>query len=168
MVGGLDWSQTPGFALRTDVRAELRLNLVNRESKGWLKPESPSHRTYVELLKRTFLELKNVESGQRLVDEVVPIQELFPGERSHALPDFAITWRAAPLARCVASQEIGELVVRPVGARGGDHTDFGFVAVSPSQALEARLSSSGLPQPNHTWDLAKLFAYLDSVESSFG
>jgi len=163
IVGGIDWSRTPGFALRTDVRAELRLNLAGRETKGWLEAGSPLYRAYVESLQRAFLGLKDVDTGNLLVDEVVSIPELFPGERSHALPDFAITWRPAPLARRVISPEIGELEVRPSGARGGDHTDFGFVAVSPSQTIEARLSSNRLPPVENIWDLGNLFMRLDEL-----
>ena len=84
-------------------------------------------------LRRAFLELRDSDTGDILVDELVPIQELFPGDHSHALPDFSITWRPAPLARRVVSPEIGEVDVAPLGARGGDHTDFGFVSVTPSR-----------------------------------
>ena len=47
IVGGVDWSQTPGFSLRTDIRAELRLNLVGREPRGMLEPDSKLKEAYV-------------------------------------------------------------------------------------------------------------------------
>ena len=34
IIGGVDWSQTPGFSLRTDVRAELRLNSCWPRNEG--------------------------------------------------------------------------------------------------------------------------------------
>jgi len=163
IIGGIRWPRTPGFSLRTDVRAELRLNLVGRESQGLLEPDSKLCRAYVESLHRALLELRDQETGDLLAEEVVTIPALFPGERSHALPDFAITWRPAPLARRVASPEIGELESMPLGARGGDHTDFGFAAVSPSSAIQARLSSNELPPVEHIWDLGNLFARLDGL-----
>lgn len=163
IVGGMDWPRTPGFALRTDVRAELRLNLAGRESRGWLEAGSPHYRAYVDSLQRAFLELKDLDTGNLLVEEMVPIPELFPGARSHALPDFSITWRPAPVAHRVSSPEIGDLEARPSGARGGDHTDFGFVAVSPSPAIETHLSSNNVPLVENIWDLGNLFMRLDEL-----
>ena len=161
IIGGLDWSQTPGFSLRTDVRAELRLNMIGREAKGMLEAGSQTLEAYVRLLRRTFLGLRDDNSGDLLVDEVVAIQQLFPGECSHALPDFSIVWRPAPLARRVASPEIGILEAQSLGARGGDHTDLGFLSVSPSQRTETRLSTSGLGPVKNIWELGTLIKRLD-------
>ena len=164
IIGGVDWSQTPGFSLRTDVRAELRLNLVGRETRGILEPNSASSEAYVASLHRAFLELRDSDTGDLLVDELVPIQQLFPGDRSHALPDFSITWRPAPLARRVVSPEIGEVEAEALGARGGDHTDFGFVSVAPSAATESRLRS--FAPVEYIWDLGTLISRLDKLAAN--
>jgi hypothetical protein len=161
IVGGVDWSRTPGFSLRTDVRAELRLNLVGREAKGILEPNSALTEAYITSLSRAFLELRDRDTGDLLVDELVPIQELFRGERSHALPDFSITWRPAPLARRVVSPEIGEVEAEALGARGGDHTDFGFVSVAPSAATEPRLRD--FDPVEYIWELGTLIMRLDNL-----
>jgi predicted AlkP superfamily phosphohydrolase/phosphomutase len=161
IVGGIDWSVTPGFSLRTDVRAELRLNVIGREAKGMLEPGSKYSVAYVESLRRALLELRNHETGDLLVDEVVPIQTIFPGEHSHALPDFSITWRPAPVARRVASPEIGVLEAASHSARGGDHTDFGFVSVSPSRATRSQMSA--LPAVENIWSLGGLISRLDEL-----
>lgn len=166
IVGGVDWSQTPGFSLRTDIRAELRLNLVGRESRGMLEPDSKLKEAYVDSLRRALLELRDYDTGNLLVDEVVPIQTLFPGERSHALPDFCITWRAVPLASRAVSAEIGGLEARPSGARGGDHTDLGFVSVSFSPGTKARLASNALPPVQNIWDLGNLIKRLDELAAA--
>lgn len=164
IIGGVDWSETPGFSLRTDVRAEVRLNLVGREAKGILEPDSELSDAYVGTLRRALLELRDQDTGDLLVDEVVPIQTLFPGERSHALPDFSITWRPAPVARRVASPEIGVVEAASLGARGGDHTDFGFVSVSPSPGTKSRLDT--LPPIENIWSLGKLIARLDELAAA--
>jgi len=62
IIGGVDWSQTPGFSLRTDVRAELRLNLVGRESRGMLEPDSEVSDAYVGSLRRALLELRDYDN----------------------------------------------------------------------------------------------------------
>jgi predicted AlkP superfamily phosphohydrolase/phosphomutase len=160
IIGGVDWSQTPGFSLRTDVRAEVRLNLAGRESKGILEPGSDLSDAYVNSLRRAFLELRDDDTGDLLVDEVVPIQTIFPGEHSHALPDFSITWRPAPVARRVTSPETGVLEAVSLGARGGDHTDFGFVSVSPSGK---RSHLNALPPVGNISNLGELIARLDEL-----
>ncbi len=155
IVGGMDWTKTPGFALRTDIRTELRLNLRGRERAGLLDPGSPDCARYVDLVKETFLELRDAETETRLVDEVVDIPKLFPGERSDRLPDLVVTWKNAPSARIVHSPRIGSLRLEPAGARGGDHTDFGFAALmSPDTTLE------NLPRLETTWDFAGAVSHL--------
>ena len=142
----------------------MRLNLVGRELKGILEPDSELSDAYIGSLRRTFLELRDHDTGELLVDEVVPIQTLFPGEHSHALPDFSITWRPAPVARRVASPEIGVVEAASLGARGGDHTDFGFVSVSPSPGIRSRLNA--LPPVENIWSLGQLIARLDELAAA--
>lgn len=126
IVGGLDWSRTPGFALRTDIRTELRLNLVGRESQGMLEPNSPLHHSYVDFVKRAFLELRDSDTGAQLVDEVIHTHDLFPGQRCAGLPDLVVTWHSQPPVRAAESPLIGSVTAKPTEARGGDHTDYGF------------------------------------------
>jgi predicted AlkP superfamily phosphohydrolase/phosphomutase len=157
IVGGKDWSRTPGFALRTDIRTELRLNLQGRERAGILDTQSAAYAAYRELAKQTFLELRDTATNTRLVDEVVDIPKLFPGKRSHALPDLVVTWNQAPSARHVHSPRIGSLEVEPTGARGGDHTDSGFAVVTTP---DAGSDTENLPALNTTWDFAAFLSQL--------
>lgn len=133
IVGGLDWAQTPGFALRTDIRTELRLNLKGREARGLLEPGSPAHLRYVAFLREVFLGLKDAETGARLIEDVVSIPERFPGPRAHRLPDLVAVWRDEPPAGAVVTPHLGPFVVQRPSARGGDHRDSGFAcAVLPA------------------------------------
>jgi hypothetical protein len=130
MIGGLDWAVTPGFALRADIRTELRLNLIGRESQGMLEPHSALYDSYVKFMKRVFLELQDRDTGAQLVDEVIDTHHSFPGARNASLPDFVITWHPRPFATHVHSRLVGDLTSAQLpGARGGDHTDFGFAIV---------------------------------------
>ncbi len=129
IVGGLDWSRTPGFALRTDVRTELRLNLIGREARGFLERDSDLHHRYVDFVRKTFLELRDAETNALLVKDVVDNHQMFPGPLEDALPDLTVTWRPEPLARRVQSQTIGAFDLNPADVRGGDHTDNGFAIV---------------------------------------
>lgn len=133
IIGGLDWSATPGFALRTDIRTELRLNLIGREAKGILERGSQMHHGYVAYLRSAFMDLTDVDSGTRLVEDMIDIHAECPGSLVDRLPDYAITWNAAPAARRVHTPQLGTLEVNRPGVRGGDHTDFGFALLMNCQ-----------------------------------
>lgn len=126
VTGGLDWQRTPGFALRTDICSELRLNLVGREAQGMLEPGSALHERYVADLREAFSQLRDADTGARLVEEVVDVHRIFPGPRAHALPDFVIVWRDQPQARRVETPMLGRLAIERAGVRGGDHNERGF------------------------------------------
>ncbi len=155
IVGGLDWSRTPGFALRTDIRSELRLNLRGREAKGILEPGSRLHRAYIEAVRETFVPLRDEDTGASLVDELVDIRELYPGGATEALPDLVITWNREPAARRVSAPGIGQIEFNPVIARGGDHTDFGFALL-----LGPNAENGELPPLKETHDFAGFVAGL--------
>jgi len=149
IVGGLHWPRTPGFALRTDIRTELRLNLKGREAMGMLEPGSCLHHRYLEWLRKAIEPLCDAQSGAPLVDEVVGVHELFPGAHADGLPDLVLTWRDEPPARRLASPTLGQLEVTPHVARGGDHTDVGFGLL-----FGARANAEGLPPLAETTDFA--------------
>jgi len=77
------------------------------------------------------------------------------------LPDFSITWRVAPFARRVVSPEIGALEATSLGARGGDHTDVGFVSASFSPRIQSHLNA--LPPVENIWSLGNLITRLDEL-----
>lgn len=159
MVGGLDWSRTPGFALRTDIRTELRLNLQGRESRGMLAPGSALHRQYVEWIREVFLGLVDADTGAHLVEDVIQPPALFPGPRSKQLPDLVATWRAEPPARRVTAPRIGEMQIEPDPVRGGDHTDQGFALL-----LDSLADDRFTPPLTRTDEFARFLTHLASRE----
>ena len=150
IIGGLDWSKTPGFALRTDIRTEIRLNMVGREQDGFLEPGSSLHKSYVEFIRECFLALEDADSGTSLVEEVVDIQALFPGPNADRLPDYAVTWKPAPTARRVHTPLLGSFDVNRPELRGGDHTDQGFALLLDRD----NPVTANLPPLEHTSDFA--------------
>ena len=157
MVGGLDWSRTPGFALRTDIRTEIRLNLAGRESDGLLEPDSAVQQDYLDWLEEVFLGLRDQDTGALLVDEVVQPPQLFPGPRANALPDVVVSWRQQPPATRVSAPRVGGLEIDPSPVRGGDHTDQGFAVL-----LDNLKEPESLPPLNRTQDFAAFVKYLVS------
>jgi predicted AlkP superfamily phosphohydrolase/phosphomutase len=157
IIGGVDWSRTPGFALRTDVRTEIRFNLVGRESAGLLEPGSPTQQEYMKWIKEAFLGLRDQDSNTPLVDEVVQPPQLFPGPGASALPDVVVTWRRQPPATRVSAPRVGSLSIDPSPVRGGDHTDRGFAILSGN--LDG---TESLPPLDHTQDFADFIKHLAS------
>lgn len=163
IVGGVDWTRTPCVALRTDIRTELRLNLVGRESAGMLPPGSELHDEYVRRAREVFLGLVDRDTGARLVDDVIDPHEMFPGPRVESLPDVVVTWRAASPARRVAAPLAGSLDLDPAPVRGGDHTDQGFAIL-----LDARCPVDTLPPLTRTEDFAGFIRRLATPTAGIG
>lgn len=135
VTGGLDWSRTPGFALRTDIRFEVRLNLQGRERQGMLVPGSDQERRYRDRLCEVFATLQDAATGERLIETVVDIHARYPGPRSDALPDYAVLWRPVPHAARVYSPALDEtFTFTAEPPRGGDHTDQAFVLLQGNAA----------------------------------
>jgi len=150
IVGGINWSRTPGFALRTDIRSEVRLNLKGREKLGILEPGSDQHKAYDALLHDVFLSLEDAERNHKLVDEVVSIRSLFPGEHAEMLPDYVVRWKTLPLATHVRSPYIEDIHMELYGVRGGDHRDEGFIL------LDNKNSCADVTPPEAISDIAHL------------
>lgn len=148
--GGLDWAETPGFALRTDIGSDIRLNIRGRERDGFLERGSASHLAYCAMLEEVFAGLEDAETGATLVEELVPTGERFVGDRSTAIPDYIIVWRDVPHARRVLSPRLGEFRLPAQGPRGGDHTVDAFALVDRPSLPE------GLHRPARVDELNRL------------
>ena len=70
---------------------------------------------------------------------VLRTRDLFPGRRSHLLPDLILKWRPHAPVEYVVSDEIGEIHELLRTGRGGNHTEK-VLSWSPGSALRAVLS----------------------------
>jgi len=129
VTGGMDWSRTPGFALRPDLHGYLRFNLAGRESAGSLDSGSERHRGYEERLRREFEFLTAAHSGKRIVRDVLSMADIFPGRRSHLLPDLVVRWEDLPQATRIDSASFGSFSGAPDNGRCGEHRALGFAAL---------------------------------------
>lgn len=102
----------------------VRLNLVGREGRGKVEPREAD-----ELLKYLVTELRNVknaDTGEPMIDEVVVTSDRYDGPYASRLPDLLVQWnRNAPILR-VTSPAIGELTHDYSDCRSGDHTPDGL------------------------------------------
>jgi len=127
--GGLDWADTPGFALPTGGEGFIRLNIKGREQPGVLEAGSDQHHDYREWVERCFLSLRDGETGEPAVKAVHNIEVEFPGNRSARLPDLVAVWSNILPSRKLTSDLLGTMESELLTGRNGLHRAEGFAIV---------------------------------------
>lgn len=142
----LDGSRVEGrsaFVVHTNaIASAVRLNLIGREPRGQVRPEA--YDEHCRFLATSFAELVDPATGRRLVSEVVPVAERYPGSRTAAFADLLVVWNGdAPIASA-ASAAIGEVTVARAEEPPGNHRPGGWlVAAGPGiGAAEATRSAA--------------------------
>jgi len=85
----------------------IRINVAGREQKGRIAPADLDQ--YCEDLTGHLLELKNIDTGTRVVKNVVRTRDHFKGERSHTLPDLYVQWNRADYIFGFESPAVGKM-----------------------------------------------------------
>jgi predicted AlkP superfamily phosphohydrolase/phosphomutase len=121
VVGGLDWGRTFAFYHPSGGECFIRLNIKGRERHGTLNPDDGEVGRFTSWLRARLLELKTVPEGRPLFSRIVDLHALYPGARSHHLPDLvAVSDIEAPAYR-ISSPLIGEIHSVLETGRGGNH-----------------------------------------------
>ena len=160
VTGGLDWSRTPGFALRSDLYSFVRLNLAGRERLGTLEAGSETYRRYVEHVTKSFFGLRTVGTDRPIIRDIPPAQEIFSGARRHLLPDFILRWTEEYPVTEVGSPELGVIRATPDSGRTGEHRPDGFALV-----LGRGVKEGGLPPLAHNRDFPRFVSHLLGVRT---
>jgi predicted AlkP superfamily phosphohydrolase/phosphomutase len=155
VTGGIDWKQTPGLALRSDLFSFIRLNLAGRERLGVLESGNDAHRRYLQHVTDGFLGLCTVGTNARIVKDVVPLQDVFPGSRRHLLPDVLVRWTDEYPVSEVRSAALGLIRGAPDSGRTGEHRPNGFALV-----LGRKIREQGLPSLTHNSDFPRFVSHL--------
>ena len=75
------------------------------------------------------------ETGEKLIERIIVVDEELPGRRRHFLPDLIIEWAPdAPVSR-ISSPDIGEIEVSLATGRGGNHTAAAFAIAKGDRAF---------------------------------
>ncbi|HUF98936.1 MAG TPA: alkaline phosphatase family protein [Ilumatobacter sp.] len=113
-----------------DIAGAIRLNVVGREQHGLL--ERAEVDAYVGQLTKELQQLRNVDTGNAVVESVVRVSEHHSGDAIDDLPDLFVIWnRSAPIDR-VQSSTVGTVEYVHRGNRTGDHeAESIFFAVGP-------------------------------------
>jgi predicted AlkP superfamily phosphohydrolase/phosphomutase len=102
-----------------DMTGAVRINLAGREPGGRVRPDEVD--ALFASLRDDLLALRNLETGNPVVEEVVRTAEHCEGAQLAMLPDFFVIWkRDEPIER-VGSAKVGEIAYCHRGNRTGDH-----------------------------------------------
>lgn len=149
--GGRDWSRTPALTVRGDVHTYVRYNLRGREAAGMLEPGSALLGRYEEFLEQCFRSLHDADSGEPVVRTVRFARDVYPGPRSHLLPDAIAAYHYAAPARRLASPLLGIIDADFGTGRSGNHRPEGFCLV-----LDAHGEFACADSLTHVRDLAPM------------
>lgn len=116
------WYQVPN----NDLYGGIRLNLQGREPFGRVRPGKEMNEV-IELLTTALLALRNDDTGQAAVQEVLRCDDLFEGPRRDWLPDLFVAWNWGTPIETLSSPAIGNIKGVAVHVRTGDHRPPGLV-----------------------------------------
>jgi predicted AlkP superfamily phosphohydrolase/phosphomutase len=118
-----------------EISGALRLNVKGRDPRGAIEPGEPC-RALCGQLAADLGELRDAETGRRIVDRVLLSQDSFPGAASGMLPDLFIVWsRNGPIGEAL-SPRYGHIRARPdEDMRPGNHVPGGrYILAGPAAA----------------------------------
>ncbi len=121
----------------------VRINLQGREANGLVAPED--YDALLTELTTDLLALKNADTGDNLVEEVLRPRDLYDGAYVDYLPDLLVSFdRRAPINR-ISSDKIGLIERAFPPARSGDHSRYGLFAATgagiPPRKLNATVNA---------------------------
>ena len=122
----------------TDCGA-IRINLAGREPSGVVRPSEYDH--VCAQLTADLLQLVNVETGERVVENVFRTSDVYHGIHVDELADLMIQWRCSAPIAAVRSAKIGVVEGRFSGSRTGDHAPRGVFYLQSSNIHPGQLST---------------------------
>lgn len=125
-----------------DIAGAVRLNIVGREASGTIERHEVDD--YVDHLRTELLALRNAETGEPVVTDVVRLTDEHDGDWIDHMPDLFVLWnRNHPIDR-VTSDTIGEVEHPNRGNRTGDHNPENiFYGIGPG-VRPGHVSDAGL------------------------
>lgn len=133
-----DRARRPSFAVpHNDIAGAIRLNIVGREPEGMLRPEEVDE--YVDRLRRELFALRNADTGEPAVTDVVRVADEHDGEWLDHMPDLLVLWNRGHAIDRVTSDTIGTVEYRHRGNRTGDHSPDNIFFAVGSTVIPGRI-----------------------------
>jgi len=144
----IDWSRTRAYCLPTDLEGYIRVNLKGREPQGVVEPGA-EYEALLDDLTVALGELRDPQTGGRLVAEVVRTDREFPGARRQYLPDLVVKWEAGRPIHTATSARVGTVSGSSPDTRPGTHRGPGFLLAAGPRLPPGQSEGNG-----HILDLA--------------
>ncbi|MEN3974476.1 alkaline phosphatase family protein [Emcibacter sp. SYSU 3D8] len=125
----------------------IRLNLAGRDPHGLLRPHEVED--YCRQLVSGLRDLVDPESGERVIQDVVPIGDIHQGPHLDDLPDLVVFWNLSRPVSAAVSARVGEVRKQGAPPRTGAHVAGGILF-----AAGPRIAAAGLSEPRPLVDLA--------------
>ncbi len=134
----------------------IRINLKGREREGKVEPGEEYDSVCDEVISN-LMAIKNLETGEPLVERVVKIRDEFHGPLMDNLPDLLAIWHRPKPINKIGSEKIGEIDFDYPGTRTGDHTPIAiYFALGPNV------------QPGHRTDTTDVLDVAPTIAAALG
>ena len=154
MTLGNDWQSSRAFPLPSDFNGAIRINLKGREAEGLVEPGAEYESLCDELIQE-LSQLVNIDTGKKVVSEVVRVDQIHKGDYLHELPDIVVRWATDAPIRGLYSPRIGTVTGENQPGRTGAHRSYGFlIAAGKHVAQEVTLEGANI------MDIAPTILYL--------
>jgi predicted AlkP superfamily phosphohydrolase/phosphomutase len=104
-----------------DLSGAIRFNVAGREPKGRVR-RGAEYDALCRSLQRDLMAVADPDTGQRVVDEVLKMSDLYAGERLDQLPDLLVVWNRDRPITALISEKTGLIRGSQMSQRTGDHT----------------------------------------------
>lgn len=140
-LGGINWDQTPVFALVSDYDGYVRINLKGREAKGIVSP-GDEYEYWVNKIVEGLSSFLDQDTQKSIIGSIIRRDDLdLVGPHTELFPDLFVIWSSNPAAehRVIESQIYGDIPWPTPGknpdGRSGNHLPKGFLISSGSGFL---------------------------------
>lgn len=116
----------------------VRINLKGREANGIVDPQD--YDSVLSSITQDLLDVKNLETNEPLVAEIIKTKEKYAGDYVDTLPDLLVTWNREQPINAVYSEKIGTIRKAFMDGRTGDHTPFGMFMAAGNGIEKTRLN----------------------------
>ena len=122
-------SSRPFFRVPADgVHSGIRFNVKGREPRGMVTPGAELDEL-IAALRADLLELVDPDTGERSIDAVERVADLYQGERIDDLPDLLVAWNPRAGVAAMTSPRVGQVSATPWEGRAGEHRTGGVLFV---------------------------------------
>lgn len=152
---GSTWKNSRAFDIPGDNTGTVRINLKGREPNGIIEQED--YDKVCDDIADAFMELKNPETGEKMVTEVIRVHKKYSGDSNQDFPDLLIKWVEGKIILKMESDQVGMIELGAVpDKRTGAHKDFGFFLIA-GEHIKKR---GEFKEQIYNWDIAPTLFYL--------